>query len=705
MATNHPRLGVDIGGTFTDLALQTEQGLFSEKLLTTEHAPEQAILQGITKITENAGIAVSEISMIIHGTTLATNALIQRSGAKTALITTDGFRDVIEMRTENRFEQYDINLTLPTPLIERQHRYTVCERLSATGEVLIALDPDQLKPLIGKLKARAYQSIAIGLIHSYVDGRHERLIRYELARQLPEVSVSLSSEVSPLMREYERFNTVCANAYIKPMIKSYMDRLIQKLSDLGACCPVYLMHSGGGLISVDDAVAFPVRLVESGPAGGVIFAAYIARSHGITRALSFDMGGTTAKICMIKDATPNTATSFEVARSYRFKQGSGMPVSIPVIEMVEIGAGGGSIAQVDDMRQIRVGPHSAGASPGPACYNRGGEYPTVTDGDLILGKLDPDNFAGGSMKLCRQNAEAAAVAQIGEVLGMSANDSAFGICEVIDENMANAARMHAVENGEDLSEYAMIAFGGAAPLHAGRLCEKLNIEKLLVPPGAGVGSAIGFLIAPFSFEALRSDYQPMAKLDIEHVRVLVNDLARQSGQYVTHTRAKQNRLHQCKAMMRYMGQGWEIPVSLDINQMENWNKPYLTSRFESAYQALFGRTVGDLAIEITGWSVRTSTTTDAPKLLEDKIRGQQHSAISSAPPQENTRSLFDPARKSFVDAATINRSDIQASMAIHGPAIIVEDETTGIIPHGFTAKMMMDGCLIITKNLSAGAPA
>ncbi len=388
------RLGVDIGGTFTDLVLEGPKGFYSLKLLTTQHAPEQAILEGIADITAQAGIRASDLDMIIHGTTLATNALIQRNGAKTALVTTEGFRDVIEMRTENRFEQYDINLTLPTPLIERQHRYTLHERLSAQGEVLRALDMDEVRDLAGVLIEGDYESIAIGLIHSYTDGSHERMVRDEISKQIPAVSISISSEVSPQMREYERFNTVCANAYVKPRIATYMNSLVQQLGELGATCPLYLMHSGGGLIAVQDAVDFPVRLVESGPAGGAIFAADVASRHGLDKALSFDMGGTTAKICLIRDATPKTSNSFEVARSYRFKKGSGMPISIPVIEMVEIGAGGGSIAHIDSMQQIRVGPLSAESDPGPACYDRGGVNPTVTDGDLLLGKLDAESFAG-----------------------------------------------------------------------------------------------------------------------------------------------------------------------------------------------------------------------------------------------------------------------------------------------------------------------
>jgi N-methylhydantoinase A len=486
------RLGVDIGGTFTDVVLETAKGRFSTKVLTTYSAPEDAIIDGMQQVCAKAGISSQQIGQIIHGTTLATNALIERRGAKTALITTKGFRDVIEMRTESRFEQYDLNLTLPEPLLPRERRYVLEERLDAQGNVLIPLDRSGIEALADELAQAGYESIAVGLLHSYVNDTHEKLVRDVLAEKLPGVPVSLSSEVSPQMREYERFNTTIANAYIKPLMKSYLSRLAGRLKDQGADCPIFLMHSGGGIISIESAAEFPVRLVESGPAGGAVFAANIAARYGLDKVLSFDMGGTTAKICIIRNQTPKTARVFEVARTYRFKKGSGMPISIPVIDMVEIGAGGGSLASVDAMRQIRVGPQSAGSEPGPACYGRGGERPAVTDADLMLGKLDADNFAGGSIRLHPDASAGALKAHVGAMLDLDTLQAAFGVAEVVDENMANAARVHAVENGEDLGGYTMIAFGGAAPLHAGRLCEKLGISRCLVPSGAGVGSAIGF---------------------------------------------------------------------------------------------------------------------------------------------------------------------------------------------------------------------
>ncbi len=559
MQVQSVRLGVDIGGTFTDLVLEVGSARHSVKVLTTPAAPEEAIVDGMHRVCAKAGLTAEAITQIIHGTTLATNALIERRGAKTALITTQGFRDVIEMRTESRFEQYDLNLVLPEPLLPRNRRYTVAERMDARGDVLIALDRGEVERLADTLRDAGYQSIAVGLLHSYVNDAHERLIGAVLADRLQGVMVSLSCDVSPQMREYERFNTTVANAYIKPLMASYLRRLAGRLRDEGSDCPVFLMHSGGGIIDIATAAEFPVRLVESGPAGGAVFAADIAARHGLDKVLSFDMGGTTAKICLIRDQTPKTARVFEVARSYRFKKGSGMPISIPVIDMVEIGAGGGSLAHVDGMKQIRVGPESAGSEPGPACYGRGGLRPAVTDADLILGKLDPVGFAGGTIPLDSDASARALEAALGRPLSMPVLEAAWGLAEVVDENMANAARVHAVENGEDLSGYTMIAFGGAAPLHAARLCEKLGIARCLIPPGAGVGSAIGFLRAPFSFEATRSVFMKMSRFTPQIAAQIFHDLEAEATRFVRSCDTTAPIAAEFKVYMRYAGQGWEIP--------------------------------------------------------------------------------------------------------------------------------------------------
>jgi N-methylhydantoinase A len=613
------RMGVDIGGTFTDVVLEIDRQQFSTKVLTTYRAPEDAIIEGMKRVCADAKIDAGDIQQIIHGTTLATNALIERRGAKTALITTEGFRDVIEMRSESRFEQYDLNLTLPEPLLPRQQRYTVSERISARGDVLIPLQRGQVEAVVEQIVMAGYDSVAVGLMHSYLNNEHEVMIREILTEKKPDISVSISSEVSPQMREYERFNTVVANAYIKPMMESYLGRLGAQLRDEGADCPIFLMHSGGGIISIESAAEFPVRLVESGPAGGAVFAAHIAARYGLDKVLSFDMGGTTAKICLIKNQTPKTSRVFEVARTYRFKKGSGMPISIPVIDMVEIGAGGGSLAHVDSMRQIRVGPESAGSEPGPACYGRGGERPAVTDADLILGRLDADNFAGGSIRLSSENSSRALQQTLGSVLDMDAETAAYGLSEVVDENMANAARVHAVENGEDLAEYTMIAFGGAAPLHAGRLCEKLGIDRLLVPPGAGVGSAIGFLRAPFSFEANRSVYMRLSDFAPDTIRQLLAELEQEATGFVLTCDEKAVIQTEFKVYMRYSGQGEEIPVIIPMEQAMEPDALSYQALFEKDYSALFGRIVDGMDIEITVWSANASTLPPAVTRVEASL--------------------------------------------------------------------------------------
>jgi N-methylhydantoinase A len=691
MGNSAIRMGVDIGGTFTDVVIEVESKQFSTKVLTTYIAPENAIIDGLHQVCAKAGVAPSDIGQIIHGTTLATNALIERRGAKTALITTKGFRDVIEMRTESRFEQYDLNLTLPEPLIPRQSRFSISERVDATGGVLVDLNRAEVEAVADQLNAAGYESIAVGLIHSYLNPYHERMVRDVLAEKLPDVMVSLSSEVSPQMREYERFNTVVANAYIKPLMKSYLGRLKGRLEDEGANCSVFLMHSGGGIISIESAADFPVRLVESGPAGGAVFAANTAARYGLDKVLSFDMGGTTAKICLIKNQTPKTSRVFEVARTYRFKKGSGMPISIPVIDMVEIGAGGGSLAHIDSMRQIRVGPESAGSEPGPACYGRGGDKPAVTDADLVLGKLDPNNFAGGSIQLHADSSADALVNVLGKTLDMDAQTAAFGLAEVVDENMANAARVHAVENGEDLSEYTMIAFGGAAPLHAGRLCEKLGVDRLLVPTGAGVGSAIGFLRAPFSFEANRSVYMKLSDFKPDVIKSLLTELQDEATGFVRSCDATSDIISEFKVYMRYTGQGWEIPISLSVEQAMLPDADTFLKLFEADYSALFGRTVDGMDVEITVWSVNATT---PPEQVAQIALASDTGAATVA----GQRALFDPALATVSDAQVVLRNDMKTGQTVQGPAVVTEDETTIIVPSSRQVTAQPDGTIDMTTK-------
>ncbi len=689
--SNKVRLGVDIGGTFTDIVLEKKAEVFSTKVLTTSDYPEIAIFNGIIEVAKKANVKPETISQIIHGTTLATNALIERKGAKTALITTKGFRDVIEMRTESRFEQYDLNLTMPLPLISREHRYVVEERISASGNVLIPIDKNKIMDLIDTISKQGFESIAIGFIHSYANDCHEKYIKNILLEHIPKTMISISSEVSPQMREYERFNTVCANAYVQPLIKNYLLRLQKKLIQQKVDCPIFLMHSGGGIISLEDAAEFPVRLIESGPAGGAVFAATISKKYNIKNTLSFDMGGTTAKICLIKNQKPKTSRVFEVARSYRFKKGSGMPISIPVIDMVEIGAGGGSLAYVDDLQQIRVGPQSSGSNPGPACYGLGGTSPAVTDADLLLGKLSENGFAGGSLALNRSKSEQALKLHICDKIPMNEKIAAHGVSEVVDENMANAARVHAVENGEDLADYTMVAFGGAAPLHASRICEKLNINAILIPEGAGVGSALGFLHAPFSFEATRSYYSTVSHLDSNSSKSLFSELENEARTFVESCDPGATVRSEFKLYMRYKGQGWEIPVHLRKADALESNATKLQKLFEKEYKKIFGRLVKGLEVEITIWSVNCFT--PMKKVQEVKSLKTKTSLRI-----EQKRTMFDSKLNKSVNACVIQRNKLNKGDQIFGPAIITEDETTIILTSEFKATVQMDKCIRICKH-------
>ncbi|MFT4616786.1 MAG: N-methylhydantoinase A [Minisyncoccia bacterium] len=697
------RFAADVGGTFTDVVLERARGDYaSTKVLTTHDAPERAILEGVEQLATAEGIDLSSQSSIVtqfvHGTTLATNALIERSGAQTALVTTEGFRDVIETRTESRFEQYDLDIVLPTPLIERKDRYTVAERRSASGNVLLDFDEAGAAALVEHFASSDYESVAVGFLHSYVDGTNERRFRDLLLDRLPDISVSISCEVSPQMREFERFNTVCANAYVQPLMASYLVRLRDELLQRGVSCPLYLVHSGGGLMSVESAAAFPVRLVESGPAGGAIFAADLAARYARDRVLSFDMGGTTAKISLIDDFRPATAKTFEVDRTARFKKGSGMPISIPVIDMIEIGAGGGSIASVDVLDQIRIGPKSAGSEPGPAAYSLGGQDATVTDANLQLGRLHPDTFGATSIDLSARFASEALIRSVGERLGLDANISAVGVAEVVDENMANAARAHAVENGKDMGGYTMIAFGGGAPLHAARLMDKLGLDELIVPPGAGVGSAIGFLVAPFSYEAVRSFYTSTADFDVEgsnQVLASLTDEAMSFVQPALSEDAEATLTVERQVSMRYAGQGWEIPVALDADSsFDEFAAELLSAKFTKAYEEFFGRAIDDLAIETVSWSVRVSSIVLAGERVELSI------ASSSAVAPGAYRDAYDAASGERVETAVVNRNELSPGNRLHGPAIIAEEQTTTVLASHHVCTVQADGTLLITRARS-----
>jgi N-methylhydantoinase A len=688
--SNRTRLAVDIGGTFTDLVLSLPDRTLSKKLLTRHDHPDAAVIDGTRLILAEAGIPASQLDLVIHGTTLATNALIERKGAHTALLTTRGFRDSLEMAYEHRFEQYDLYMERPAPLVSRDLRLEVAERLAADGSTLLPLDEAGLQPVIETLRAEKIEALAISFLHAYINPAHEERARAVIAAALPNLAITLSHEVCREIREYERTSTTVANAYVLPLMARYLAHMREGLTALGATCPLLLMMSSGGICTIETACRFPVRLIESGPAGGVILARRIAARGGYDRALSFDMGGTTAKITLIDDYTPQQSRHFEVARAYRFAKGSGIPVRIPVIDMVEIGAGGGSIARVDSLGRIGVGPDSAGSEPGPACYGRGGELATVTDADVALGRIDPDGFASGSITLDPSKAAGAIDKSVGAALGLGQQDAARGIAEIVDEAMASAARVHAVENGKDTAGRTLIAFGGAAPLHAARLAGKLGIERVVIPPGAGVGSAHGFLDAPIGYEVVRTLLVRLDALDQDLIDTIFAEMHAEA-EAVVRLGAPADELQETRtAYMRYRGQGHEIAVPFPKGEAD---PKTLRTAFDTTYTALFGRIIPGLEVEAVTWTLALSQRHDRPEPAKCPPRAAPANSTG-------TRRMVESETGESVTACVYARSTLPPGTVIEGPAVIVEDGTTTIVPSGRVAHIGADDEIIIEGSPS-----
>lgn len=682
------RLGVDIGGTFTDLALEVGEQRLSHKLLTTPQAPEDAVVAGVEKLIATSGIKASDISLIIHGTTLATNAIIERKGAKTALIVTDGFRDSVEMAYENRFEQYDLQIERPKPLVPRYLRWPVLERMGPDGQVWTSLDESSAKALLPKIEEENIESVAIGFLHSYVNPDHERRVADIISASMPNLSISLSSEVCPEVREYERLSTTCANAYVQPLMARYLSELDSELKKMGVDSPLLLMMSSGGLTTLETGIKFPIRLIDSGPAGGAILAQDIATVCEAENALSFDMGGTTAKICLIDNGMAQTSRGFEVARAYRHSRGSGLPIRIPVVEMVEIGAGGGSIAAVDSMQRINVGPESAGADPGPACYNRGGTEVTVTDADVHLGRIDPKYFAGGEVQLFSGKSQIVLGDNIGTRLGVNETESACMVAEIVDENMANAARVHSVERGKDMNGRTMIAFGGAAPLHAARLAEKLGLRTIIVPTGAGVGSAIGFLRAPISYEVVRSRFTRLQDFDFGTINEMLLDMKQEAESVVRLGVPDEELLEVRTADMRYAGQGHEISVSLPIRKLTSSDAVFLKETFDVYYARQYGRTIPGIDIEVLSWTVTVSCPVEVSQRLT-----KADSLIAAEP--LGHREVVETTNGTSEQFSVYARSGLKPGMKIKGPALITEEETTTLVSSNFDAFINSIGYIVL----------
>ena len=684
------RLAADIGGTFTDVVLESEAGFQSTKVLTTLNQPEIGVMQGIDELLRLSNIEPGQITHVIHGTTLGTNTVIERKGAKTAFLTTEGFRDILEMGYEKRFDHYDIYLEKPPPLVPRKYRLPVRERISAEGKVLVELDQNQLLQTIRFLKEEEIEAVAVGFLHAYAHPVHEQKVRDLILSELPGLSVCLSSEVCPEMREYDRFSTTCANAYIRPLVSGYLERLEKLFAEAGFGCSIHLMMSGGGWTNLQTASKFPIRLLESGPAGGAIMAAGVARECELDEVLSLDMGGTTAKICLIRDGVPESSRSFETARVYRDQKGSGLPLRVPVIELVEIGAGGGSIARVDAMNRIRVGPRSAGSEPGPASYGLGGGEPTVTDANLLLGNLNPEYFGGGKITLNLDLAEKAVNQKVAGMLELDKHWASLGILETVDENMANAAKVHAVERGRVLNRHAMIAFGGGAPLHACRIARKLGIDRVIIPKGAGVGSALGFLRAPMSFEVVRSYKTQFSHFELEQVNRILEEMSREAhSMNLQQNAGSEETVEERKVDVRYLGQGHELTIPINPGKLSTKDVEELREKFEELYHQIYGLNLPEMEVEAISWSV----TVKSPEATT--IQKNSEGMDQTVPEAIGLREVFDTNLERVEQAKVYNRSDLCAGQSIHGLCVIQEPETTVIVPQGFMGWMNPMGHIIL----------
>ena len=674
-------MGIDIGGTFTDLVLieDTTGERAVGKVLTTPEDPSEAVEKGLIELLDQEGVEASRLTTIIHGTTLVTNALIERKGAGTALLTTTGFRDAVAIGTEHRYDMYDIFIEKPEPLVPRNLRFGVRERMLDDGSVVLELDEEQVRSIAAELRERGVEAVAVSFLHSFRNPAHERRVAEILAEEAPEITVSLSSEVAPEIREYERTSTTIANVYVRPLVERYLRGLEERLKRLGFDGSLYIMLSNGGTASVETASIFPIRLLESGPAAGALAAAFYGQETGFAEVLSFDMGGTTAKACLIEGGEPLSSTEFEVARVYRFKKGSGLPVKTSVIEMIEIGAGGGSVARVGPLGLPKVGPDSAGAEPGPACYGRGGAEPTVTDADLVLGYLDPGFFLGGKMRLDRGAALRAIEERIARRLGLDPVEAAWGIHQVVNENMANATRVHAIERGKDPRAYPLFAFGGAGPVHAYRVARALGVPGFITPLGAGATSAFGFLCAPLLFDFVRSLYGRLDELDWAQVNAALEEMEAE-GRDLLHASGVADIRVRRLCEMRYMGQGHEVTVEVPDGQLGSGDAGRLTELYRKEYRRLYNREGPDVPLEAMTWRLEVA----APR-PEIRLAGEVDGSPSLSEAQKGEREIYLPEEDGFKEVPVYDRYRLEPGVVFEGPAVIEERESTVILgPEGWT---------------------
>ena len=688
------RIAIDIGGTFTDTVLAAPDGQVAAtaKTATTPEAPALGALDGARDVLAINGQSWDAVTGFVHGTTLATNALIEKRGARVATITTTGFRDILEIAYERRYSQYAINLEKPDLLVPRTRAFTVAGRMNATGHQLTPLDEAAVPALAEALSKADVKAVAICLLHAYANPAHEIRLRDLLLGAIPDLLISLSHEVSPEAREFDRLCTTIANAYIQPMMASYLADFQSRFKAEGLACPILMMTASGGMTTVQTARRLPIRLVESGPAGGAILAAQIAREEGERQVLSFDVGGTTAKLCLIDNHRPQMARNFEIARAARFIKGSGMPVRIPVIEMIEIGAGGGSIAGVDHLGRLRVGPESAGADPGPAAFGKGGMHPTVTDADITLGLIRPDRFAEGRLIIDLNAAKDALTKDIGSPLSIDALGAARGVSEIVDESMASAARMHAVESGKDLGTRLMIAFGGNGPLHATRVARRARIKRILIPRDPGVGSAVGFLAAPVSFEIVRSRYATLGTLDLNELNTFFAAMAKEAEKVVRAGASDGALIQRRTGFMRYHGQGHEIEIDMPPRGLTPDDIPALRQTFETEYARQFNRILPDMTIEVLNWGLTMS----APPT---PVQASDINSENPTSPTECTL-LCDVIGRERA-ARIYDRAGLPPGTQITGPALIVEPQTTTFVSADFIARIDATGQIWLTHESAA----
>ena len=689
------RLGVDIGGTFTDLVVVDERSgaIRVGKVLTTSKDPAHGVEQGVQSLLDEARVDPAAVRAVVHGTTLATNALIERKGARTALLTTEGFRDALEIRHEGRHDMYDLLIDAPAPLIPRHLRREVPERLLPDGAVLRPLDEAAARRVIAELVDAGVEALAICLLHAYRNPMHERCLVELVGEAAPHLAVSCSSDVVPEIREYERTSTTAANVYVAPLMGRYLEDLERRLHGLGVPGQLYVMQSSGGIALPPLARRLPIRLVESGPAAGALAAAQAARERGESRLLSFDMGGTTAKACVIDGGAPLVAREFEVARADRFKKGSGLPVRVPVIEMIEIGAGGGSLARVDRMGLLKVGPDSAGADPGPACYNLGGRQPTVTDADLLLGYLDAEFFLGGRMRLDRAAAERAVSEHVARPLGIDATAAAWGIHRVVNENMAAAARIHGIERGRDLRSYPLFAFGGAGPVHCWQVARILKVPRILLPFGAGAMSAWGLLAAPLAFDFVRTARARLDLADWEALNRLFAEMEDEGRTLLERAGVARDAVRITRiAEMRYVGQGHEVEAPVPTGPLAAASLPDITRAFEASYRALYHRLPQGVPIEALNWRVTVSG--PRPSLAF----GGAPAAETVAPDAvKAARRAWFAEAEGWVDTPVYDRYALRPGATLTGPAIVEERESTAVVGPG--ARCRVDEGLTITVDM------